>query len=306
MTVTAPSSLAASPRPRAPSRRILYLSALAAAVLVVWAALTLDIDPNRILSLPDGVGRLFYRMFLEEGLEWEYLPGAVEGMLQSIQIAWIGTIIGAIISLPLGLLGARNVSGVIGSNVMRQILNAIRAVPEVILAVVIFIPMVGIGGTASAYAGTLAIGLHSVGTLGKLTAEVVEGIDPGPVEAARAAGGNTLQAQRWGVIPQVMPEVIAFWLYRFEINIRASAILGVVGAGGIGTALEQAMTFGRFPRAGLIIIVVIVATILVDTASGWLRRRIIEGSGGARMAGQEFEEPDFAASGAGRVDTDIG
>jgi phosphonate transport system permease protein len=274
--------------------------------LVVWAAVTLDIEPDRILSLPEGVGLLFYRMFLEQGPEWEYLPGAIEGMVQSIQIAWIGTIIGAVVSLPLGLLGARNVSGIVGSNVMRQILNAIRAVPEVILAVVIFIPMVGIGGTASAYAGTLAIGLHSVGTLGKLTAEVVEGIDPGPVEAARAAGGNMLQSQRWGVIPQVMPEVIAFWLYRFEINIRASAILGVVGAGGIGTALEQAMSFNRFPRAGLIIIVVILATILVDTASGWLRRRIIEGSGGPRISGQELEEPDFAASGAGRVDTDAG
>jgi phosphonate transport system permease protein len=103
-----------------------------------------------------------------------------------------------------------------------------------------------------------------------------------------------------------MPEVIAFWLYRFEINIRASAILGVVGAGGIGTALEQAMTFGRFPRAGLIIVVIIVATILVDTASGWVRRRIIEGSGGPRVSGQEFEEPTFAAAGAGRVDADAG
>lgn len=265
-------------RPTRPSTRNRWLATLATLVLVVWAMATTGIDFERILRLPEGIGLLFYRMFLETGPEWSFLPNAIEGMLQSIQIAWIGTIIGAVISLPLGLLGARNVSGIFGSNVMRQILNAIRAVPEVILAVVVFIPMVGIGGAASAYAGTLAIGVHSIGTLGKLTAEVVEGIDPGPVEAARAAGGNTVQVQRWGVIPQVMPEIIAFWLYRFEINIRASAILGVVGAGGIGTSLEQAMTFSRFPRAGLIIIVIIVATILVDTASGWLRRRIIEGS----------------------------
>ena len=306
MTATASTTPSRSARPTPPSRRIAAVAALAVVALILWAALTLEIDLEKLLRLPEGLGLIFYRMFLEEGVEWDFLPGAIEGMLQSLQIAWIGTIIGAVISLPLGLLGARNVSGIIGSNVMRQILNAIRAVPEVILAVVVFIPMVGIGGAASAYAGTLAIGLHSVGTLGKLTAEVVEGIDLGPVEAARAAGGNSLQVQRWGVIPQVMPEVIAFWLYRFEINIRASAILGVVGAGGIGASLQQAMVFGRFPRAGLIIIVIIVATILVDAASGWLRRRIIEGSGGARLSGQEFEEPDFAASGAGRVDTDAG
>jgi phosphonate transport system permease protein len=271
---------AAPARPPRPSTRNRWLATTAVLALVVWAMATAEIDLERIASLPEGIGLLFYRMFLETGPEWSYLPDAVQGMLQSIQIAWIGTIIGAVISLPLGLLGARNVSGILGSNVMRQILNAIRAVPEVILAVVVFIPMVGIGGAASAYAGTLAIGVHSIGTLGKLTAEVVEGIDPGPVEAARAAGGNTVQEQRWGVIPQVMPDIIAFWLYRFEINIRASAILGVVGAGGIGTSLEQAMTFSRFPRAGVIIIVIIVATILVDTASGWLRRRIIEGGAG--------------------------
>lgn len=293
-------------RPTRPSRRNAVTAAVAVAALVVWAALTVEVEAERLLRLPEGISRLFYRMFLEEGPEWSYLPSAIGGMAQSLQIAWIGTIIGAILSLPLGLLGAKNVTGGVGSNVMRQILNVIRAVPEVILAVVVFIPMVGIGGAASAYAGTLAIGVHSVGTLGKLTAEVVEGIDPGPVEAAKATGGGTLQVQRWGVLPQVMPEIVAFWLYRFEINIRASAILGVVGAGGIGQSLEQAMTFSRFPRAGLIIIVVIVATILVDTVSGWLRRRIIEGAGARRADGDGLFEPTLAGTGAGRVDTDVG
>lgn len=297
---------AVSQRPLRPSRRAMAAGSIATLVLVVWAAFTLDIDFERFLELPAGLALIFDAMFLREGPEWSFLPGAIEGMLESLQIAWIGTIIGAVISLPMGLLGARNVTGGIGSNVMRQILNAIRAVPEVLLAVIVFIPIVGIGGAASAYAGTLAIGVHSIGTLGKLTAEVVEGIDPGPVEAARAAGGTPLQIQRWGVIPQVMPEIVAFWLYRFEINIRASAILGVVGAGGVGEALAQAINFARFPRAGVIILVVIVATIMVDTVSGWLRRRIIEGAGARRTAGEELEEPSFAATGAGRAGTDAG
>jgi phosphonate transport system permease protein len=130
-----------------------------------------------------------------------------------------------------------------------------------------------------------------VGTLGKLTAEVIEGIDPGPVEAARASGAGPLQVQRWGVLPQVLPEIVAFWLYRFEINIRASAVLGVVGAGGIGFLVQQTIVFHRFPLTGTAVLVVVVVTIAVDTVSGFLRRRIIEGVD-ARVTG-EVVQPDL-------------
>jgi phosphonate transport system permease protein len=201
-------------------------------------------------------------------------------MLQSIEIAWVGTIIGAVLSLPIGFFAAKNVSSGLVSNVIRQVLNGIRAFPELVLAVAIFIPIAGLGPVA----GALAIGIHSIGTLGKLTAEVVEGIDTGPVEAARAAGGNGLQVQRWGVLPQVLPEIVAFWLYRFEINVRAGAVLGFVGAGGIGASLQQTLEYGRYPKAGMALIVVIAATILVDAISGWVRRRIIEGAPSARAA----------------------
>jgi len=294
------------PRPRRPSARTKIVASLLVAALFLWSALTVGIEIERIVRLPEGIALIFHGMFLESGPEWAYLPDAIGGMIESLQIAWVGTIIGATLSLPMGLLGARNVTGGLASNVVRQVLNAIRAVPEILLAVVVFIPIVGIGGTASAYAGTLAIGVHSIGTLGKLTAEVVEGIDAGPVEAARAVGGRPLQVQRWGVIPQVMPEIVAFWLYRFEINIRASAILGVVGAGGIGEALTQSMIFGRLDRAGIVVLVVIVATIAVDYLSGTIRRRIIEGAGARRAAGEDFEEPTFTASGAAKADSDIG
>ncbi len=150
-------------------------------------------------------------------------------------------------------------------------------------------------------AGALAIGVHSAGTLGKLTAEAIEGIDAGPVEAARATGARGLQVQRWGVAPQVLPELIGFWLYRFEINIRAGAVLGVVGAGGIGFLLDQTIKFGRFPQAGMAIIVVVVATILVDAVSGTVRRRVIEGSGGAPEGG-ELAMTGLAPSGADSLD----
>jgi len=263
-------------RPIRPSHAKRDMALLGVALVVVWAAVTVSIDPLKALELPGGIGLVFYKMFLEEGPDWSYLPKATSGMVESLQMAWIGTAIGALLSLPLGFFGAKNVSSGLASNIMRQILNAIRAFPEIILAIAIMIPLAGLGPVA----GALALGLHSVGTLGKLTAEVIEGIDPGPVEAARASGARPIQIQRWGVLPQVLPEIVAFWLYRFEINIRAGAVLGVVGAGGIGFSLQQTLAFHRYPLAGTAIIVVVVATIVVDTASGWVRRRIIEGAGG--------------------------
>jgi phosphonate transport system permease protein len=259
------------PRPERPSTLKRNLWIAGAAAVFLWAALTVDVDVTDLASLPAGLWAILTEMFPPDPA---YLANAVPAMIESVQMAWVGTIIGAVISLPLGFLGARNVSSGPVSTVMRQILNAIRAFPELILAIAIFIPIAGLG----AVAGTLAIGLHSAGTLGKLTAEAIEGIDPGPVEAARAGGGRGLQVQRWGVLPQVLPELIGFWLYRFEINIRAGAVLGVVGAGGIGFLLDQTIKFGRWPQAGTAILVVIVATIAVDTVSGGIRRRIIEGA----------------------------
>jgi phosphonate transport system permease protein len=288
---------ATASRPDPPSHAKRNLALVGVALLVGWAALTVDVDYGRIPDLPGGVGRVFYEMFLAEGPDWTYLGPAVEAMLESLQIAWVGTVIGAVISLPLGFFGARNVSSGPVSSAVRQVLNAIRAFPEIVLAIAIFIPIAGLGPVA----GALAIGLHSVGTLGKLTAEVVEGIDPGPVEAARAVGARPLQVQRWGVLPQVLPEIIAFWLYRFEINIRAAAVLGVVGAGGIGFVLQQAISFGRFPRAGTIILVVVVATIAVDMLSGSVRQRIISGVGAKRVRGDEVEQPELVERTAGGI-----
>ena len=278
-------------RPRPPSNGRRNASIIAAAFVFGWALLAVDIKVERLLDLPSGLWRVIHRMFFDVGPDFSYAGVALDAMVQSIQIAWVGTIIGAVFSLPIGFFAAKNVSSGLVSNIVRQILNGIRAFPELVLAVAIFIPIAGLGPVA----GALAIGFHSIGTLGKLTAEVVEGIDPGPVEAARAVGGGSLQVQRWGVLPQVLPEIIAFWLYRFEINIRAAAVLGVVGAGGIGFIVQQTIIFGRFPRAGTAILVVVIATILIDVISGAVRRRIIEGSDRKVAAAEVFEQ-------AGRAD----
>jgi phosphonate transport system permease protein len=198
-------------------------------------------------------------------------------MVESLQIAWVGTLLGAVISLPLGLLAAKNVGGRTGTTVARQVLNLLRSLPELVLAI-LFVSMIGLGPVA----GALAIGLGSIGTLGKLTAEVVEGIEIGPVEAAEAVGGSRAQVLRWGVLPQALPEIVAFWLYRFEINVRASAILGLVGAGGIGGLLSDFLAYRRYPSAGTAILVVIAVTMAIDAVSSRIRRRIIAGPGAGR------------------------
>jgi phosphonate transport system permease protein len=275
----------AAGRPVRPSNAKRNAALVFVVILVGLSAVSVDVKLERLADLPAGLWLVIYKMYFERGPDLGYIGVAADHMIQSIEIAWLGTILGAALSLPIGFIAAKNVSSGPISNVFRQLLNAIRAFPELVLAVAIFIPIAGLGPVA----GALAIGFHSIGTLGKLTAEVVEGIDPGPVEAARAAGGRWAQIQRWGVLPQVLPEIVAFWLYRFEINIRAAAVLGVVGAGGIGFIVQQTIVFGRFPRAGTALLVVIVATILVDTVSGWVRRRIIEGPEARRIEVAELE-----------------
>ncbi|MGH2451805.1 MAG: phosphonate ABC transporter, permease protein PhnE [Candidatus Limnocylindria bacterium] len=279
---------ASAARPAPPPRTKRNLSLLMAAAVVVWALVTVEVDVTRLAALPARLVDLVGRMFFPPA--WDNLGRSLEAMLESLHMAWLGTVIGALLSLPLGFFGAKNITSGRLSTAMRQILNAIRAFPEIVLAVVVMIPIAGLGAPA----GVLAIGVHSIGTLGKLTAEVIEGIDPGPVEAARAAGAGSVAVQRWGVLPQVLPEIVAFWLYRFEINIRAAAVLGIIGAGGIGGILQNYLQYRRWELAGMAVLVVIVATILIDTVSGTIRRRIIEGAEARRVVAEAIEQPEAA------------
>ncbi len=249
------------------------------AAAVVTCVLLVDARWARLPELPVNLGRtvgLMSQGVLSDPTDptvGGYWTSALSLMLESLQMAWLGTIIGALFSLPMGFLAARNVSPRPVVMAARAVLNAIRAIPELIWAIVIMLPVFGLGPLA----GTMALGINSIGTLGKLTSEVIEGIDPGPVEAARAAGARPLQILRWGTLPQVLPEVVAFWLYRFEINIRAGAILGVVGAGGIGSLLSSVLGRRLWDRAGIMLAVIVLVTIAVDLVSARLRARIIAG-----------------------------
>ncbi len=259
-----------SARPTAPRRIALRVGVLLVVLLALWAWVVADLDIDKLLRAPSRIADLFRLMFLPP-LWSNFLP-ALKAMAESVQMAWLGTLMAAVLSLPLSLLAAHNVSGRFGSSATRQLLNGIRAFPELVL-VILIVTVFGLGPVT----GMLALGIHSIGTLGKLSSESVESIDPGPVEAVDAVGGTWLQRMRWGVLPQAMPEIVAFWLYRFEINIRASAVLGVVGAGGIGSQLSETLRYKEFAQAGMAFIVVVGVTLLIDAVSGRIRRRIISG-----------------------------
>jgi phosphonate transport system permease protein len=241
--------------------------ALVLLILAGWSLTGLQIDGGRVAALPKTMARMFGQFFppdVDYGRQ-----SVVPAVLESIQIAWFGTLVGAALSLPLGLLASANLFPRT-TRFIKPVLAAIRAVPELLLAIY-FVPVVGLG----AFAGTLAIGLHSVGTLGKLTADVVESMDKRPVEAVSASGGGSLSVMRFAVLPQVLPEIIALWLFRFEINLRASAVLGVVGAGGIGGVLLNTLRYREFAQAGSVVVLTVVVVLVIDALSGGIRERLV-------------------------------
>ena len=259
--------------PKQPLNQRIFKYSLTSLIVVsaIWSASGLEITLDRILNAPAQIATLVGAMFPLD-LSSEAFDRIIPKVFESLFIAWAGTVIGAIFSFPVSFLAAQNVAVGIVSRTTKQILNAIRAFPELILAFV-FLPITGLGP----FTGTLAVGIHSIGTLGKLSSEVIEGIDEGPLESIKSSGGSKLNELFFGVIPQVMPTITSYWLYRFEINLRASAVLGVVGAGGVGAELINQLRFRDFPRAGTVLVVTIVMVLIVDAISAAIRRRIIKG-----------------------------
>lgn len=256
-------------------------------VLFGWSLISVELKWSRLLEAPADMWRLAGLMFTN--IDWSDLDRMIGLMWTSIAIAWVGTLIAAIFAVPLSFLAAENLVGRPIAWVTRQVFNILRAVPEVILAL-LFVPVFGL----TPMAGVMAIGVGSIGSLGKLFYEIIENIQRGPIEAADAVGASRIQRLRWGVLPQVAPELSSFLLYRFEINIRASSVLGIVGAGGIGGALADAIRFREYGMAGLALIVVVVATIMVDTVSGAIRRRIIAGPKPPSMLTADSAHEEFA------------
>ena len=270
-----PSGRGPKPRPawRPPQRPLRPGKAVAWLLLTVLAVASfhgIAIDWRRIGDLPAQIVQYSVLMFTHP--DWTKFGEAAHQTLLSVEMAWLGTVLGALIATPLSFLASRGFSPRWIVTLLRAVFSLIRAVPEVVLAIIL-LTVTGL----TPFTGALTLVLTSIGTLGKWGYEAVERADDKPIEATRSVGATTWQILRWGVWPDVAPEFLSFWLYRFEVNVRASAVLGLIGAGGIGDMLSSYVQYRQWPVIGVLLIVVVVVTMAVDAVSQTLRKRIVEG-----------------------------
>ncbi len=202
---------------------------------------------------------------------WEFLPRTFERMLETFQMAVLASFIGCAVALPVAFLASRVTAPNLPTFLLdRTVLSVVRAIPDILYAMV-FVAAVGIGPLA----GILALVFFNIGVVAKLLSETVDGVDTGPIEAARASGANRLQTVRWSVLPQVFPNYIAYSLYTFELNIRASTVIGIVGAGGIGVLLQTQYRFLAWSNVSVIVVELFAFVLLIEMLSIWLRRRLV-------------------------------
>ena len=198
-----------------------------------------------------------------------YLPEYFYKMIETLNIALFSTILGALIGFPLCFLAARNMMPnpwIRGA--VRRFMEVLHAFPEVVLAG-FFLAILSLGPIPA----VVAVSIHTIGALGKLFFEVVENADMKPDEGLRAVGGNWIERVRFGMVPQVTPNFISYFLLRFEINVRASTIIGAVGGGGIGEQLRLSISRGHEAKTLAIVFLLFVTIISVDQFSAWLRRK---------------------------------
>ncbi len=239
--------------------------------LYIFGLVTLDFDPSRILRGLTRLGDIFGMMLPPTPDTWSRGQLYFEALIQTLSIAFLGTFMAAILAVPLGFLAARNIFPNWLLHVLaRRSLDTMRSVDTLIWAL-IWINVVGLGP----FAGALAIMTADIAAFGKLMSEAIETADRKPVEGVAAAGGNRLEAIRFGIIPQVLPIFASQVLYFFESNTRSATIIGIVGAGGIGLYLSEEIRVLEWQRAAFLILMVLVTVAIIDQISQRLRAAIM-------------------------------
>jgi phosphonate transport system permease protein len=264
--------------PPATIRRARGWSAFALVVTLVILVSTYPLTQISPVGLVSGIGSSLEFIFgSSERPTWGFFPPDFEGwerylqeMLLTIAMGIWGTVLCLFITIPISFAGAQNVAPGWLYQITRRIMDFLRALNELVLAL-IFVAAVGLGP----FPGILALAIGSAGSLGKLLSEAIEAVDPGQVEAVRATGASPLMVILYGYWPQILPLFLSYTLYRLEINVRAATILGLVGAGGIGFYLQEAMRSFDWKATCAILIMIFVTVFLVDFASARLRRSII-------------------------------
>ncbi len=275
--------------PRSGARITALLVPAGIVALILWSWHGTRLDLGSLLGAEGRVQMLTYaRKLFPPDLSPDLLVKVVYWSLETFAISFMGTLLSVVVALALVFVSSRNLvfTGVlfevdeaggpiriarIGLYVVaRAVLNLLRTVPHIVWAL-IFVFAVGLGP----FPGVLALGLHTGGVLGKLFAEVVEDIETQPLEALQATGASRLEIFFYGVVPRVLPQFLAYSLYRWEVNIREAIILGYVGAGGLGQQIQIAISLFLENKLLTLILAIYLMVTVVDYLSAYLRRRLL-------------------------------
>lgn len=254
--------------PTKPSRLKFIVIYLVLAVLYVVSYTGIKADITELWTGLPNIGDMLAQLFPPD---FGYFKTILKPMFETLKMAILGTFLGSILAIPFTLLASRNVflsRWVTG--ITRFILNFVRTIPDLLLASV-FVAIAGLGPLA----GVCALVFFSFGIVTKMTYESVETIDPGPLEAMTAVGANKLQFIGFAVVPQALPAFVAYVLYTFEVCVRASAILGLVGAGGIGMVLKTNLDLFNYTHVTSIILFTLIIVIIIDSVSAAIRERLL-------------------------------
>lgn len=203
--------------------------------------------------------------------DWSFFPRTIPPLIETLQMAVIASVLGAAVALPVSFWAARNTNPTTAARmVVRGVLNVVRAVPDLLYAAIL-VAMVGVG----ALPGILALLLFNIGIVVKLVSEAIDTNDTGPLEAGRAVGATQTQINRTLALPDAWPAFANQALYAFELNVRASTVLGLVGAGGLGLLIDAVRTFYRYDQLSLIILEILIVVIVIDIVSDAIRRRLV-------------------------------
>jgi phosphonate transport system permease protein len=246
------------------TRCVLLLLAIA---VVVQAFIVVEARPQDLITGVHGMADLIWRAIPPD---FSKLPDAVWPTLQTVDIALFGTLVGIVIAVPLALLAAANVTpSRFAYYAARAVIGFTRAVPDLVWAL-LFVTAVGLGP----FPGGLALGVHSVGMLGRLFAETIEQMDMAPIQALELTGARRIQVFSHGIIPTILPSLLGISLYRLDENIRSSLVLGFVGAGGIGFQLLTAMNLFQYQEVSLLLIIIFAIVLAAERMSAELRARL--------------------------------
>ncbi len=246
------------------TRCVLILVGIAVAIQTL---IVVEARPQDLITGVHGMADLIWRAMPPD---FSKLPSAFWPTLQTVDIALFGTMVGIVIAIPLALLAAANMTpSRYAYYAARAIIGSTRAVPDLVWAL-LFVTAVGLGP----FPGGLALGVHSVGMLGRLFAETIEQMDMAPIYALELTGARRIQIFSHGIIPTILPALLGISLYRLDENIRSSLVLGFVGAGGIGFQLLTAMNLFQYQEVSLLLIIIFVIVLSAERMSAALRERL--------------------------------